>query len=149
MSLKPAGSLRAGESPAPLRALRVCMRGRTFPPPRLAQARTCKSGTRALKTPGASPGPALRGVAAALSAGAGGKFLPREVRGRRRAYHRPWGGQGRPCRGVRSNGPATRGPRAATRFLRQGIQVSEKAPSAPPTSGSGASLVSMESNLIL
>lgn len=36
------------------------------PGPRRAQARTCKPGTRDLKEPGAPPGPASRGVTAAL-----------------------------------------------------------------------------------
>lgn len=60
------------------------------PPPHRAQVRTCRSGTRDLKAPGAPPGPASRGVAAALWAGAEGKSPPPGgVRGRREAHRRP------------------------------------------------------------
>ena len=66
MARGPVHLRRAGDSPAPLRVRRVSTGGLRFPPPRRAQARTCKSGTRDLKAPGAPPGPAPRGVTAAV-----------------------------------------------------------------------------------
>lgn len=109
------GGGRCSESgPGPVQppsgARRVGARGQMFPPPpHRAQVRTCKSGTRDLKAPGAPPGPASRGVAAALWAGAAGESAPPGgVRGRREARRAPrvqlaqaWGrGEGKGLRAL-------------------------------------------------